>query len=500
MSLKAIFSSIAQTAASALGSVAPTQTSNPIATANGQATGAQADNALRQMLSKQHQPTVFEEQVKQISPDIVARRNVFDKPVVVELTKPAREMTKPEYDQAFARAVLNKVGLTDASEPEVAKFMNEYARVTGGKFGFIGTEQELRALQAKSNEIQAHTSDYGLAVADAGIRQIYADRQEFAARVEQLRRDSQGYGEEALAGFYKLQANGAINTVNDATKIVGIAEIPKFDVTGEYWSDKKGFAEKVTTMGAAVVTGGASLPSDLLIISSSAGNMMEAVKGTDLRTGAELSTTDRVIRGAGGVVGAVAVRGRVDDITEAVSTGVKNLKPPTNVAEAVTAEGVRMPVKVADDALTTTNIEARSSKQVSGRGVKFEEEALAKARAAHPEGFKPDMETQRLGITNRAAADYVGLEKTKSGGYVAHITEITVKHKSLTELGKQLDGAQKIASSKLGDKIERYEYYIRTSSKELVDAIRQNNNLVPKPGASKRDSFKVTVIFEGGGK
>ena len=206
-----------------------------------------------------------------------------------------------------------------------------------------------------------------MAVADAGMRQIHADRQEYAARVEQLRQESQQYGEQALAGFYKLQANGAINVVNDATKVVGIAEIPKFEVTGEYWADKKHAGEAATTIGAALVTGGASLPSDLLLIGSSAGNMAEAMKGEDFRTGAQLSPTERVVRGAGGAAGAYAVRGTVDKITEAVTSQVKHIKPPASITEAVTAEGVRVPVKVADDVLATSQMEARAVKDVGGR-------------------------------------------------------------------------------------------------------------------------------------
>ncbi len=183
--------------------------------------------------------------------------------------------------------------------------------------------------------------------------------------------------------------------------------------------------------------------------------MAEAATGTDFRTGEELTTRDRIMRGAGGVAGAYAVRGRVDDITEAATTQVKNIKPPANIAEAVTAEGIRVPVQAADDVLATTQMEARASKQLSGaRGVKFEEQALAQARAAHPQGFRPDAETQRLGMTNRPAADYVGLQATKNGNFVAHVTEITVKNKPLSEIGKQLDAAQKIASSKLGERID----------------------------------------------
>ncbi len=263
MSLKAIFGSIAQSAASALTPATQTQSARPITGADNQPTQTQADEALRQMMSKQAKPTLFEEQVKQISPDVVARRNVFDKPVSVELTKPAKQMTKADYDHAFARAVLKRAGMTDASGAEVSKFMNDYARVTGGKFELLWSEQQLQAYQKQhGSEMLAQTSDYGLAVADAGVRQIHPDRQEYAALVQQMRRESQAYGEDALAGLYKLQANGAINIVNDATKIVGIPELPKFDVSGEYWQDKKPAGEAATTIGAALVTGGASLPGD----------------------------------------------------------------------------------------------------------------------------------------------------------------------------------------------------------------------------------------------
>ncbi|MEJ7714055.1 MAG: hypothetical protein WKF84_30455 [Pyrinomonadaceae bacterium] len=93
--------------------------------------------------------------------------------------------------------------------------------------------------------------------------------------------------------FYKVQLNAPINLINDATKIVGLPEIPRFEVTGEYWADKKEIAETATTVGVAVLTGGAGLASDLLIIASSAGNMAEAATGTDFRTGEQLSTTDR---------------------------------------------------------------------------------------------------------------------------------------------------------------------------------------------------------------
>ena len=129
MSLRAIFSGITQSAASALTSATQTQTptATPPTNANGQPSQAQADEALRQMMSKQPHPSLFEEQVKQISADVVARRNVFDKPVTVELSKPADKMTKAEYDVAFARAVLKRAGMADASAAEVAKFMSDYA-------------------------------------------------------------------------------------------------------------------------------------------------------------------------------------------------------------------------------------------------------------------------------------------------------------------------------------------------------------------------------------
>lgn len=132
------------------------------------------------------------------------------------------------------------------------------------------------------------------------------------------------------------------------------------------------------------------------------------------------------------------------------------------------------------------------------RGAKFEDEALARVRAEHPYGFKPDAEAQRLGYTNLKAADWVGLQEVKGGKYIAHVSELTVKHKSLSEIGKQLDGAQKITSAKLGERINRYEYYIRTNNKQLADEIRHNRNQIPKPGGKKGDSFRVTVVFEGG--
>lgn len=72
--------------------------------------------------------------------------------------------------------------------------------MTGGKFELLWSEQQLQAYQKQhGSEMLAQTSDYGLAVADAGVRQIHADRQEYAALVEQMRRDSQAYGEDALA-------------------------------------------------------------------------------------------------------------------------------------------------------------------------------------------------------------------------------------------------------------------------------------------------------------
>ncbi len=210
--------------------------------------------------------------------------------------------------------------------------------------------------------------------------------------------------------------------------------------------------------------------------------------------------------------GAMVAPGVAKKANELFVAGVKGMRDTFGGAAGaepvvVTPEGVAVPGvpgRKSVDELLTDPLEVRKKGDNGGssaRGVKFEEKALAQARAEHPHGFKADEELQRLGYTNAKGSDWVGLETVKGGNYIAHITEATVGNKSLGDIGEQLDGARFAASTKVGERIADYRYYVRTDNKRLADEIRRNGNRVPKPsGSGKRQYFNVTVIFEGGSR
>lgn len=321
--------------------------------------------------SSREEESPLSKALREIGPVTINERDVPHQILSVELPKSAAEMSQEDYEIAYLRTMFRASGLGDVTTSEILTFQHDLKEATGAQFALHATLDNLRAAQGDTKTLQVATSKWSIAVVSAGKRDIYRQRQEQAAHIDELRRASQVYGEEALAGFYKVQGNGAINLLNDATKLVGAPEIPKFEVRGEYWQDKKGVAETATTITAGVMTGGAGLAGDLLVISSSAGNMTEAVAGTDLRTGEELSTAERVIRSSAGLIGAYSVRGRIDQITESVETQACNIArnlPSALNAEAVSAEGVtvRLSAQAATDEATrtATQMESRVAKEV----------------------------------------------------------------------------------------------------------------------------------------
>ncbi|MEJ7710994.1 MAG: hypothetical protein WKF84_14300 [Pyrinomonadaceae bacterium] len=145
-----------------------------------------------------------------------------------------------------------------------------------------------------------------------------------------------------FTGFYKLQANGVINIINEATKLLALPGIPKFQVGGDYWRDKKMVAEAATTMSAAVMAGGTGIIGEAMTISASGASLAEGAIGHDLRSGEALGTLDRLARGGGGLLGAYASRQRVEQLTDVVANSIRNARPPGMVAEAITPEGLRL--------------------------------------------------------------------------------------------------------------------------------------------------------------
>ncbi|MEJ7714056.1 MAG: hypothetical protein WKF84_30460 [Pyrinomonadaceae bacterium] len=107
----------------------------------------------------QVQLSLFEEQLCEIAPSVLARRHIFDLPVIVELTKPAAQMTKSDYDMAFSRAMLKKVGMMDATDAEVAKFMNNFRSATGGKFELLWERRAATCVPAAAWQSDARTDE-----------------------------------------------------------------------------------------------------------------------------------------------------------------------------------------------------------------------------------------------------------------------------------------------------------------------------------------------------
>ncbi|KAF0206914.1 MAG: hypothetical protein FD167_5508, partial [bacterium] len=223
------------------------------------------------------------EELKRIDPETSQNK---DKNLIVELPKsPDGKTIAPEkmdfgkYEEAFLKTAFQKVGLNNATPPEINNFQREYNALTNNTVGLQVSLAELQTAQKQSSgdKIAVKVSDYDLKVLSAGKEQILANRQQEAERTNKAVQASRSYADDAIAGFYKVQLNGVINTANEATKIVGLPALPKLEVKGEFWQDKKEITELATTIAAGVLIGNTSAVGTAINTTTGAAHAVELV-------------------------------------------------------------------------------------------------------------------------------------------------------------------------------------------------------------------------------
>jgi hypothetical protein len=155
-------------------------------------------------------------------------------------------------------------------------------------------------------------------------------------------------------------------------------------------------------------------------------------------------------------------------VTDAAPTGLPTLTHPPGLTPTENFGG---PAGRPDAALS------KGVRSGTGGGNAYELKVRAERPELKAENFVKvidgDKLTQAKGITNQNAADHIGFVKQKSGLYTVQISEITTGNKDLKHLGRQLEGATKIAyqDKQLGHLITKPEYCVFTDNPELIKAL-----------------------------
>ncbi|MBI4851707.1 MAG: hypothetical protein HY819_07920 [Acidobacteria bacterium] len=283
------------------------------------------------------------EGLKEIDPQTSQDKN---KNIVVELPKTSDgKTTAPEkmdfgkYEDSFLKAAFQKIGLNDATPQEINNFQREYNSLTNNSIGLQVSLSELQNTQKQSNtgKIIVKVSDYDLKVLSAGKEQILANRQQQVETTNKAIQASRSYADDAIAGFYKVQINGLVNTANEATKIVGLPEIPKLEVKGEFWKDKKESTELATTIAAGILTGNVSGLGTAINATTGTAHAIEIVTGEDIRTGEQLSPLERSVRFVSASSSAIAVSKPAKELASKVASKFDdfNIGPPPALQPAL---------------------------------------------------------------------------------------------------------------------------------------------------------------------
>lgn len=256
----------------------------------------------------------------------------------------------------------------------VQQTYNGDGRVWGDKINEVVSLAKLRGVRVENLQVgEDGRATFELSAADKQtLDRLFAEALGETIRGEEAAERARQETQAALLDFYQIQANGVINVVNDATKLVGAPEIPKFDIESEYWNKegRKEVGEATTTITAALLTGKLAAAGRAINVGDTAASTTEAIVGEDLRTGEELSTTQRVFQG---VTGAATTPQAARDATEFVDefrrrvTDARLRFPDLPSPQLATANGA--PLTTLPDAPSTVGsnvLESRAYPQFSG--------------------------------------------------------------------------------------------------------------------------------------
>jgi hypothetical protein len=311
------------------------------------------------------------------------RAEVESKPLQANVDGGARKDGKPfDADTALGRYV--------------QQTYNRDGRVWGDKINEVVSLAKLRGVRVENLRVgEDGRATFGLSAEDRQkLDGLFAEALGETIKGEEAAERAREETQNMLLDFYKIQANGAINVVNDATKLVGAPAIPKFDIESEYWNKggRKEAGELATTVTAALLTGKLGAVGKVINVGDTAASTTEAVVGADLRTGEELSTTQRVIQG---VSGALTTRQAARDATELADdlrrrvTGARLRFPDLTAPQLATPEGFTfgagevaddLPARGADDLVMEAR--GRTNGRYAGQSFPIEEKALERAASA----------------------------------------------------------------------------------------------------------------------
>lgn len=179
----------------------------------------------------------------------------------------------------------------------------------------------------------------------AKLREVQAEMQQKFDRVNAAVERAKEETTNMMLDFYKVQANGAINVVNGATKIVGAPAVPKFEYKSEYWKrdGRAQVGEVTTTVASAVLTGNAGVVGEVLVAGNTATAATEAVTGEDLRTGEKLTPLQQTLSAVGAVAGGYALAGRANQVAGGIKNSIDDIAPTGQAV--ITDSGVMFPAR-----------------------------------------------------------------------------------------------------------------------------------------------------------
>lgn len=261
-------------------------TQNAASSQSGQPTAAQADAAIRYVTQNlAPAPTEFEQDVQQRSQNV---SDTYDMAVRVRFPKPPEQMTYDDYVTAYLRAMFQANGLSDVTDGEIAGFQAALKRALGDNFGVddaasreAATARYRQRQSANGNEAIWATNERGRAYVDAGMREIFRQRQARAEHMEQIRQQAQHESTEMLLDTGRVMANSAINLGNATLQLLSmqpeyvpgvrdmqgnrvpnpaVPQIPKLEYQSEMFRRDGQIIETGTTLGLAALSAPRSAP------------------------------------------------------------------------------------------------------------------------------------------------------------------------------------------------------------------------------------------------
>ncbi|MBI4852736.1 MAG: hypothetical protein HY819_13150 [Acidobacteria bacterium] len=446
-------------------------------------------------------PSPLADGLKKIDPNTSQNK---DKTVIVDLPKGSdgktltpEKMDFGKYEEAFLKSAFSEVGLNNATSQEINNFQREYNTLTNNSIGLKTSLSELQNAQKQSggDKLAVKVSDYDLKVLSAGKEQILANRQQETERINKAVESSRNYTDDAIVGLYKVQINGLINTANEATKIVNLPAIPKLEIEGEYWKDKKDVVELGTTVAAGVLTGNTGVVGTAVTALTGTAHGVELVTGKDLRTGQELSPLERSLRFVSASSSAVALSKPTIEFAGKVAKEVGskfddfNFPPPT--LQQATANGTHisaspsaLPVAKSapgNPSITSPNIFNQAANATSGVSQLPKTSPTKTSKSTDPTELSAKTEAQRLEATDGGhSLDRHGPE----------VTDQALKDRITTGIAP--DG--KVSPTNASTRFNSYKDWVETrqTARNEIERVK-NVDLSRPPQAGTPESYELLV-------